>query len=202
MGGIDIDIPSALYDSNYPDPVNGHIAMSLPAGRQHLDGRHALFYARSRHQDSDYGRMARQQTLLLAIRAQIGPSTILNAPDLFNAAKGFTWTDLPRSSLPSLVELFGKAAHASVKQLRIVPPTYPEYLTAAELVKIKNAVAALLGLPVPPTPTPTIGPSASPTTGTSPTPTHTPSPTHTPAPTGTAPPPTETPAPTGSPASS
>ena len=72
MGGIDINIPSAVYDANYPDPVYGHIAMSLKAGQQHLDGRHALFYARSRHQDSDYGRMARQQTLLLAVRQQIG----------------------------------------------------------------------------------------------------------------------------------
>lgn len=185
MGGIDIDIPSAVHDNNYPDPVYGHIEMSLPAGKQHLDGRHALFYARSRHQDSDYGRMARQQTLLLAIREQIGPSTILNAPDLFNAAKGFTWTDLPRSSLPNLVELFGKAAHASVKQLRIVPPTYPEYLTTSELTKIRNAIAALLGLPAPPTP------SVSPTgTAPAPTPTHTPGPTHTPTP-----PPTDSPAP-------
>jgi hypothetical protein len=169
--------------------------MSLPAGQQHLDGRHALFYARSRHQDSDYGRMARQQTLLLAIREQIGPSTILNAPDLFNAAKGFTWTDLPRSSLPSLVELFGKAAHASVKQLRIVPPTYPEYMTPAEVLRIQKAVAALLGLPPPPTPSPSTAPS--PSGGTSPAPTHTagPVPSDTPKPTTTPPPPTETPAP-------
>jgi LCP family protein required for cell wall assembly len=195
MGGIDIDIPSAVHDDNYPDPVYGHIAMSLPAGQQHLDGRHALFYARSRHQDSDYGRMARQQTLLLAIREQIGPSTILNAPDLFNAAKGFTWTDLPRSSLPSLVELFGKAAHASVKQLRIVPPTYPEYMTPAEVIRIQKAVAALLGLPPPPTPSPSTAPS--PSGGTSPAPTHTagPVPSDTPKPTTTPPPPTETPAP-------
>src|SRR5262249_19654102 len=112
MGGIDIDIPQAVSDDNYPDPVYGHIAMSLPAGQQHLDGRHALFYARSRHQDSDYGRMQRQQTLLLAIRDQLGPATILDAPALADAAKGFVWTDLPRDSLPNLVTLFGKAANA------------------------------------------------------------------------------------------
>jgi LCP family protein required for cell wall assembly len=206
MGGIDINVPSAVYDSSYPDPVYGRIELYIKAGKQHFDGRLALAYARSRHMDSDYGRMARQQTLLLAVRDQMGPQTILNAPDLFNAAKGFTWTDLPRDSLPNLVELFGKAAHATVKQLRIVPPTYPSYLTTAELLKIKQAVAALLGVPPPPTPTPTVGPSASPTTGTSPTPTHTPAPTHTPtpthtpAPTDTAPPPTETPTPTGTPA--
>jgi hypothetical protein len=196
MGGIDINIPYAVYDANYPDPVFGHIAMSLPAGQQHLDGRHALFYARSRHQDSDYGRMARQQTLLLAIRKQIGPETIFNAPDLFDAAKGFVWTDLPRSSLPNLVELFGKAQSATVKQLRIVPPTYPAWLTTSEITKIRNAIAALLGVPPPPTASPSIGPSLPPTVG--PTPTHPPGPT----PTESAPPPTDTPAPSDSPAPS
>jgi LCP family protein required for cell wall assembly len=189
MGGINVDIPSAVSDSDYPDPVYGHIAMSLPAGKQHLDGRHALFYARSRHQDSDYGRMARQQILLLAVRKQIGPDTILNAPDLFSAAKGFVWTDLPRSSLPSLVDLFSKAQSASVKQLRIVPPTYPEWLTKSEITRIQNAIAALLGLPAPPTPKPSSAPTAGPT--------------HTPAPTPTLPPPTGTlPPPSGSPGSS
>ena len=170
MGGIDIDIPSAVYDDNYPDPVWGHIAMSLKAGQQHLDGRHALFYARSRHQDSDYGRMQRQQTLLLAIRAQIGPKTILNAPDLFNAAKGFVWTDLPRDSLPNLVDLFGKADNASVKSLRIVPPTYPEWLTPAGITKVQKDIAALLGVAPPPSPTPTPGSTPVPPPATEPPP--------------------------------
>jgi LCP family protein required for cell wall assembly len=160
MGGVDIDIPAAVSDDNYPDPVWGHIAMSLPAGQQHLDGRHALFYARSRHQDSDYSRMQRQQTLLLAIRNDIGPSTILDAPALAAAAKGFVWTDLPRDSLPNLVTLFGKAANAGVKQLRIVPPTYPEVLTKAEVTKIRTDIAKLLGVP-PPSPSPSLSPSPS-----------------------------------------
>jgi LCP family protein required for cell wall assembly len=179
MGGIDINVPASVYDTHYPDPVFGSIEIYIPKGRQHLDGRMALAYARSRHQDSDYGRMARQQTLLLAIRDQIGPKTILNAVDLFSAAKGFTWTDLPRSSLPNLVKLFGKADHASVKQLRIVPPTYAAWLTATEITKIQKAIAAMLGVPPPPAPTPSVAPSSGPTAG--PTPTHTPPPTDTPA---------------------
>ena len=109
MGGIDIDVPYSIYDQAYPDPVYGRSELYIPAGRQHFDGRTALAYARSRHQDSDYGRMARQQTLLLAVRDDIGPKTILNAPELFRAAKGFAWTDLPRESLPNLVTLFGNA---------------------------------------------------------------------------------------------
>jgi LCP family protein required for cell wall assembly len=163
MGGLDINIPYPVSDQNYPDPIYGHIAMSLPAGRQHLDGRYALFYARSRHQDSDYGRMQRQQVLLEAIRDDIGPATILSAPALASAAKGFVWTDLPRDSLPNLVNLFGKALNASVKNVRIVPPKYPAILTKAEVTMIRNDIAKLLGVPPPPSPTPAPSATSAPT---------------------------------------
>ncbi len=198
MGGIDINVPTRLYDPAYPDPILHRMVLDIPAGRQHFDGRTALAYARSRHSTSDYSRMARQQTLLLAIREDIGPKTILNAPDLFNAAKGFVWTDLPRSSLPNLVKLFGRAAHANVRHLRIVPPTYPSWLTSAGIHKIQVAIAKLLGTAVPasptapPSPGPSAGPSAPPTAGPSPTPAPTPTPEPTPSPT---PAPTDTPEP-------
>ncbi len=165
MGGIDINVPYSVYDKHYPDPVYGQTEIYIPAGKQHLDGRMALAYARSRHQDSDYGRMARQQTLLLAIRDDIGPNTIFNAPALFKAAKGFAWTDLPRDSLPNLVTLFGRAADASVKSLRIVPPKYPAWLTPSIVTKIQKNIAELLGLPWPPpspSPSPTPAPAATP----------------------------------------
>ena len=183
MGGVDVDVPTTLDDPAYPDPVYGRIHLVIKAGHRHFDGRLALAYARSRHSSSDYARMARQQTLLLAIRDDLGPKTILNAPALFKAAKGFAWTDLPRSSLPNLVDLFAKARDASVKQLRIVPPKYPPWLTKAEITKIRNAIADMLGVPRPgtspsPTSSPTSGPTPTPDSPTPepPTPEPTPSP--------------------------
>lgn len=172
MGGLDINIPAPVHDSRYPDPVYGNIVLNIPAGQQHLDGRMALAYARSRHQDSDYGRMARQQTFLLALRKQIGPATVFNAPALFDAAKGFAWTDLPREALPALGDLFDKAAHASVTQLRIVPPKYSTILSSKGITRIRADIAALLGVPPPPTPspTPTSVPTAAPTDTPMPTP--------------------------------
>lgn len=166
LGGIDINIPAPVHDNNYPDPIWGDIVLDIPAGQQHLDGRLALAYARSRHQDSDYGRMARQQTLLLALRKQIGPSTIFSAPALFAAASGFAWTDLPREALPALGDLFDKAAHASVVQLRIVPTRYSTILTPSEVARIQADIAKLLGVLPPPTPTAaptsTVAPTATP----------------------------------------
>lgn len=173
MGGIDIDVPEAVIDHDYPDPGNGTIELRIKAGKQHFDGHTALAYARSRHMDSDYGRMERQQILLLAIRRQLGPSVILSAPALFSAAKGTAWTDLPREALPALVELFGKTSGEKVHQLRIVPSRYPSWLTAAWVNRIRHDVADLLpGTPNPrtisvprpvATPRPTAMPTAQPT---------------------------------------
>ena len=161
MGGIDINVPASVHDDNYPDPVYGDMVLDIRAGQQHMDGRTALAYARSRHQDSDYGRMARQQTMLLAIRSQLGAAMILRAPSLFTAAKGFAWTDLPRSSLPNLVDLFGRAANASVTQLRIAPSRYPAYLTPQAIIRIQADIASLLGTVPPPTPSPSPSPAPS-----------------------------------------
>ncbi len=194
MGGIDINVPEAVVDHDYPEPGKGKIELRIKAGKQHFDGRTALAYARSRHMDSDYGRMERQQILLLAIRRQVGPSVILNGPALFGAAKGTAWTDLPREALPALVELFGKTDGEKVHQLRIVPSRYPAWLTAAWVNQIRRDVADLLpGTPDPrkisvpravatprptakPTPRPTAKPTAKPTQAPPPDPTAEPTP--------------------------
>jgi LCP family protein required for cell wall assembly len=198
MGGVDINVPARVIDTYYPDPYYGNIYLQIDAGQQHMDGRVALAYARSRHGSSDYARMSRQQTLLLAIRDQLGVDTILNASALFDAAKNTAWTDLPRDSLPALVELFGRAADSSVKQLRIVPNRYPSWLTPSEIAQIRADIAALLG-PVPaPTPTPSPSPSPMPSPTDSPTPDPSASPTPDPSPTST-PEPSPTPAPTPEP---
>ncbi len=201
IGGIDINVPEAVSDDNYPDPGNGDIRLRIKAGQQHFNGHLALAYARSRHMDSDYGRMERQQILLEAMRAKLGPEMLLSAPGLFGAAKGTAWTDLPRESLPALVELFGKTTDAKVKHLRIVPSSYPSSMTAGWITQVRRDVAGLLpGTPDParssyprpvatprptprPTPKPTPQPSAGPTPGSTPEPTPEPTPVPTPEPT-------------------
>jgi len=196
MGGVDINVPARVIDTYYPDPFYGNIYLRIDAGQQHMDGRIALAYARSRHSSSDPARMSRQQTLLLAIRDALGVETIFNAPALFDAARSTAWTDLPRDSLPALVELFGRAQTAAVTQLRIVPNTYPAWLTASEIARIRADIAGLLG-PVPaPTPTPAPSPTPSPTD--SPTPEPSPTSTPDPSPTTTGAP-SPTPAPTPGP---
>ncbi|NBX58786.1 MAG: LytR family transcriptional regulator, partial [Gammaproteobacteria bacterium] len=162
MGGIDMNVTEPVYDNNYPDPVLGSIQLRIASGMQHFDGRLALAYARSRHQDSDYGRMRRQQALLLAIRDQLGAATILNAPALAAAAKGYVWTDLPRASLANLVDLFSRAATAPVRLYRFAPSAYPAYLNEATIAKIRSVIANAFPVIASPSPSPSASPSDSP----------------------------------------
>lgn len=162
MGGIEMNVTEPIYDAHYPDPVRGSMELRIRSGVQRFDGRLALAYARSRHQDSDYGRMRRQQALLLAIRDQLGAETILSAPALAGAAKGYVWTDLPRSSLPNLVDLFSRAATAPVRLFRFAPSAYPAYLNTATIAKIRGVIANAFPAMASPSPSPSASPSDSP----------------------------------------
>jgi LCP family protein required for cell wall assembly len=68
VGGVDITVTEAIHDDTYPTDDYGYQVVDIPAGRQHMNGDTALKYARSRHQDSDFGRIARQQQVLAAVR--------------------------------------------------------------------------------------------------------------------------------------
>ena len=160
LGGLDINIPRALYDANYPlEDGSGWIVLNFKPGPQHLDGRMALAYARSRHQDSDYGRMARQQQVLLALRRQVKPCAMVpRIPAILSAIKGTFWTDFPLKDLPALLSVAARVDPARVRSVLFVPPTYPEVLTAAEISAIRAAVAHPF---VGPVPSPSSGPGGS-----------------------------------------
>jgi LCP family protein required for cell wall assembly len=73
VGGVDIDVPRALDDWEYPDDrTNGYMHVHLNAGRQHMDGERALQFARLRHTEGgDFDRSRRQQLILLAVRRKV-----------------------------------------------------------------------------------------------------------------------------------
>ncbi len=67
LGGVDVDVPEDLIDTEYPGPNYSYETFSLKKGMQHLDGATALKYARSRHSTSDFSRSARQQQIITAL---------------------------------------------------------------------------------------------------------------------------------------
>lgn len=63
-----IDVPRPLRDDEYPTENYGIERVYFAPGPQLMDGVTALKYARTRHADNDFGRMARQQQVLISVR--------------------------------------------------------------------------------------------------------------------------------------
>ena len=142
VNGLWIRIPEPLYDDHYPKvDGSGYMEISFDAGCQRLTGSEALQYARSRHQDSDYGRMRRQQLTLLALRRQLDPIDLLEkAPEMLSIAKDDLWTTIKRRDLPALAELAATVQARDVERVYFTPPDYPEFLTTAGIKQIRQTV--------------------------------------------------------------
>jgi LCP family protein required for cell wall assembly len=81
LGGIDVDVPRALYDVNYPAPNFKYQTFSVEAGSHHFNGSTALKYARSRKSTSDFDRAARQQLIIEAVYDKIKSLDLLENMD-------------------------------------------------------------------------------------------------------------------------
>jgi LCP family protein required for cell wall assembly len=82
IGGVDIDVPYDINDTEYPGPNYTYETFAITAGPKHLDGETTLKYARSRHTTSDFGRSARQQQLLEAISTKVKNEGLLTSPSM------------------------------------------------------------------------------------------------------------------------
>jgi LCP family protein required for cell wall assembly len=95
LGGLDLVNPYDLYDAEYPTPDYGTKEIYYPAGPLHLTGEEALEFVRTRHQDSDDGRVMRQQLVLRAMleRAR-DPELAPRLPRLIETTREAVRTDL------------------------------------------------------------------------------------------------------------
>jgi LCP family protein required for cell wall assembly len=108
IGGVDINVPTNIYDSAYPDMYYGYDPLRIPAGMTHMDGALALKYARTRHQTSDFDRVKRQQQVIMAARekilnANLLPQLIVRSPEIWNQLSNNIHTDLTLDQLLQLV---------------------------------------------------------------------------------------------------
>ncbi len=157
LGGLWIDVPKRLVDNRYPLENGSHtVRIVIKAGCQKLNGHNALAYARSRHQDSDYGRMKRQQAVLLAFAHQSDPIGLLpKVPELLKIAGDHLWTTLPRKDIAGLAQLAARIDPSDVETTTFTPPKYPSHMTTAWIRKIRKVVRTAFDGPAPkPKPSP------------------------------------------------
>jgi polyisoprenyl-teichoic acid--peptidoglycan teichoic acid transferase len=152
LGGVDINVARRIVDNAYPkEDGSGAIRIVIEPGLQHMDGVHALRYARTRHQDSDYGRMRRQQQVLVALRHQLNVCALIpRIPELVQIAKRTLTTDIPASQLPGLLELAAKVDADRISKDAFNPPGIREALRAQDIRAIHQRVAEVFNEPAPP----------------------------------------------------
>lgn len=113
VGGIDITNKTTLYDPEYPCDNNQYrsCGYTLKPGQYHLNGLQALKYARCRKGTcgDDYGRAARQQEVLVALRKKAMSLGTLSNPTkiagLIDVVGGNFKTDLSFSEIKKLVSI-------------------------------------------------------------------------------------------------
>lgn len=151
VGGVEITVDQPIYDPAYPTDDYGIVEVNIPAGRQRMDGETALRYARSRHQDSDFGRIARQQRVLAAVRsALLSPLTWPRIPAVLAAVQRTTRTDLSPLDLAAIGAAFARAP--GDPERLVLDTTYVEPVTGAggaallsPRPNLRGAVARFLG---------------------------------------------------------
>ena len=110
VGGVDIDVKTALDDPKYRGFGVKH-GWSVGVGLNHFNGIDALAYARVRRStgQTDFTRQARQQEILLALRSKVVKGgALLSLPSLLEAVGDTISTDLPAGRLPDLAVLAGE----------------------------------------------------------------------------------------------
>jgi polyisoprenyl-teichoic acid--peptidoglycan teichoic acid transferase len=106
MGGITVNI-------NKPVAINGNTDLGIPptgyldpGPDQHLDGFHALWFARGRYGSDDYERMDRQRCAIDALVDAADPATLLTRYiDIIKAGQEVLYTDIPRKLGSAFVDL-------------------------------------------------------------------------------------------------
>jgi len=110
IGGIDLNVSETIDDPNYPDAAYGYDPFHIDAGWQHLDGRTALKYARTRATaGSDLDRVKRQQQVILAVRDKLLkekqlPQLLTQIGSLLTMYSGSVQTNLTPGQLRELIE--------------------------------------------------------------------------------------------------
>jgi LCP family protein required for cell wall assembly len=182
LGGVDVNVPRTLHDTQYPDPQpgdpHGFKTVHFDAGWQQMDGTRALEYARSRMSTSDFDRAKRQQQILLAIREKaLNLNLIPKLPALTASTLDMIKTDMTLDEMIELARLAPQIDMGNIKSVVIQKPLVYGYRTekggAVQLPKwdlINPVVDDLFKMPVvvlptptptqptPPTPTPTLAP--------------------------------------------
>lgn len=125
IGGITVDVPRELYDPAFPTEDYGYTVAHFLPGPQQMDGATALMYARTRHPDSDFERIKRQQQVIVAIAERLRERGVLRnlheADALTTALLPYVHTDLPPDLALAMLWAMRDVERGAVTRLVVTP---------------------------------------------------------------------------------
>ncbi len=146
LGGVTISVPEAV--PIHTDDTFTEVLEWIGPGVVHMNGYTALWYARSRHDTTDYDRMLRQRQLQEAIMQQFTPANVLSKfESIADAGAQVVRTDVPQSMLGFFVDLAGKTREQEIVSVELTPlgdvdPEDPDFAYIRQLVADATAPAA------------------------------------------------------------
>jgi LCP family protein required for cell wall assembly len=115
VGGVTVCVPERFVTQF------GHV---FEPGCQHMDGKTALLYARTRKDSSDYVRMTRQRLVQKSLLQQVNGIKLLKAySEVAKNGSQYITTDIPQDVAAGLLRAGVRAANAPFSSVELVPPT-------------------------------------------------------------------------------
>jgi LCP family protein required for cell wall assembly len=149
VGGVTVNVQTAINDPGYGGwDTPGKIGFKISTGKHTLDGETALAFVRSRKSpgDSDFGRAARQQQLLVALqRKLVDPAMLPNLPGLLQDATKTLKTNFPPDRIAEVLDLARKTDEKATKKYVLGPPysNHPTNLSTYILIPDMKRIAKL-----------------------------------------------------------
>lgn len=147
VDGVTVDVDKPLVDASMAWE-NRNNATLVPAGQQHMDGKEALLYARSRHSTSDFDRSERQRKLILALKQKVLTlGTFSNPIKLDGLASAFgdnVYSDLSTQAALRLYDIVKDVKDADIQSLDLV--TAPHSFVTTDVAGTASIVRPKLGI--------------------------------------------------------
>ncbi len=132
LGGVDVTVDKTFTDYTFPDNKEGYLpAVTFEEGPEHMDGKRALIFARSRHaagsEGTDYARGLRQQKIIQATKAKVISLNIISDANKINEMFGIIGdhfhTNLTLGEMIRLYTITKDYGHDGIASLSLDPDT-------------------------------------------------------------------------------
>jgi len=118
IGGITVNVNERVAIQGNTDAGIPPVDWIEPGPDQHLDGFHALWFARGRYGSDDYERMDRQRCAVAAMIDAADPLTLVRRyTDLAAAGRDLVSSDVPQHLLPAFVNLALRMKDAKIRSV-------------------------------------------------------------------------------------